>query len=235
MKRDNNFIKFKNVVKKYLIGDKEFKALDGVDFGISKGEFVVILGPSGAGKSTLLNLLGGMDTVTSGKIIVDGNVISNYNDNALTKYRANNVGFIFQFYNILPTLTVMENVKLIGDTISWHIYGDKKYYESKVIGFYRDPQVQGLSATKEYIESLGISYKATSIYTDVNLKNVDNIDDVSVIQNIDELKDAISNMLSMMRKMIIIIIVFAILLGVVIIYNMSILSFSEKTYQFLDF
>ena len=129
----------------------------------------------------------------------------------------------------------MENVKLIGDTISWHIYGDKKYYESKVIGFYRDPQVQGLSATKEYIESLGISYKATSIYTDVDLKNVDNIDGVSVIQNIDELKDDISNMLSMMRKMIIIIIVFAILLVVVIIYNMSILSFSEKTYQFLDF
>lgn len=193
------------------------------------------MGPSGAGKSTLLNLLGGMDTVTSGKIIVDGNVISNYNDNALTKYRANNVGFIFQFYNILPTLTVMENVKLIGDIISWYIYGDKKYYESKVIGFYRDPQVQWLSATKEYIESLGISYKATSIYTDVNLKNVDNIDGVSVIQNIDELKDDISNMLSMMRKMIIIIIVFAILLGVVIIYNMSILSFSEKTYQFLDF
>ena len=102
------------------------------------------MGPSGAGKSTLLNLLGGMDTVTSGKIIVDGNVISNYNDNALTKYRANNVGFIFQFYNILPTLTVMENVKLIGDTISWHIYGDKKYYESKVICFYRDPQVHYL-------------------------------------------------------------------------------------------
>lgn len=75
------------------------------------------MGPSGAGKSTLLNLLGGMDTVTSGKIIVDGNVISNYNDNALTKYRANNVGFIFQFYNILPTLTVMENVKLIGDIV----------------------------------------------------------------------------------------------------------------------
>ncbi len=117
MKRDNNFIEFKNVVKKYLVGNKEFKALDGVDFGISKGEFVVILGPSGAGKSTLLNLLGGMDTVTSGKIIVDGNVISNYNDNALTKYRANNVGFIFQFYNILPTLTVMENVKLIGDIV----------------------------------------------------------------------------------------------------------------------
>ena len=135
----------------------------------------------------------------------------------------------------MPTLTVMENVKLIGDTISWHIYGDKKYYESKVIGFYRDSQVQWLSATRGYIESLGISYKATSIYTDVNLKIVDNIDGVSVIQNIDELKDAISNMLSMMRKMIIIIIVFAILLVVVIIYNMSILSFSEKTYQFLDF
>ena len=125
----------------------------------------------------------------------------------------------------------LNNVS-IGDTISWHIYGDKKYYESKVIGFYRDPQVQGLTATKEYIESLGISYKASSVYTDINLSDKDSIDGVSIIQNIDELKEAIGSMLSMMREMIIIIIVFAILLGVVIIYNMSILSFSEKTYQF---
>lgn len=110
-------IKFKNVKKSYTVGEKKFNALDGINFSIPKGEFVVILGPSGAGKSTLLNLLGGMDNVTSGEIIVDGNVISDYNDNKLTKYRAENVGFIFQFYNILPTLTVLENVEIVNDIV----------------------------------------------------------------------------------------------------------------------
>ena len=110
-------IKFKNVKKSYTVGEKKFNALDDINFSIPKGEFVVILGPSGAGKSTLLNLLGGMGNVTSGEIIVDGNVISNYNDNELTKYRAENVGFIFQFYNILPTLTVLENVEIVNDIV----------------------------------------------------------------------------------------------------------------------
>lgn len=110
-------IKFKNVKKTYIVGEKKFNALDGVSFSINRGEFVVILGPSGAGKSTLLNLLGGMDTVTSGDIVVDGKVISDYNDSELTKYRASDVGFIFQFYNILPTLTVLENVSLVKDIV----------------------------------------------------------------------------------------------------------------------
>lgn len=110
-------ISFKNVKKTYYMGEKKFNALDGVSFNINKGEFVVILGPSGAGKSTLLNLLGGMDKVTSGKIKVGNEVISDYNDKLLTKYRANNVGFIFQFYNILPTLTVLENVQIVNDIV----------------------------------------------------------------------------------------------------------------------
>ena len=112
-----NLIEFKNVKKTYEVGEKKFNALDGVDFKISKGEFVVILGPSGAGKSTLLNLLGGMDSVTSGSIIVGGEDISKYSDVELTKYRAENVGFIFQFYNILPTLTVLENVEIVKDIV----------------------------------------------------------------------------------------------------------------------
>lgn len=110
-------IKFKNVKKTYNVGEKSFNALDGASFTINKGEFVVILGPSGAGKSTLLNLLGGMDKVTSGDIIVGKEHISQYSDEELTNYRAENVGFIFQFYNILPTLTVLENVELVKDIV----------------------------------------------------------------------------------------------------------------------
>ena len=110
-----SFIELKNVKKTYEVGNQKFNALDGIDLSINQGEFVVILGPSGAGKSTLLNLLGGMDKSTSGEIRVGESIISKYNDKELTKYRASEVGFIFQFYNILPTLTVLENVNLIKD------------------------------------------------------------------------------------------------------------------------
>ncbi len=110
-------ISFKNVKKSYAVGEKKYNALDGVNFTINKGEFVVVLGPSGAGKSTLLNLLGGMDKVTSGTIKIGNEIISDYNDTKLTQYRAENVGFIFQFYNILPTLTVLENVQIVKDIV----------------------------------------------------------------------------------------------------------------------
>ena len=110
-----SFIEFKNVKKIYKVGEQQFSALDGIDLNINQGEFVVILGPSGAGKSTLLNLLGGMDKVTSGDIYIGEDNIAKYNDKELTRYRANDVGFIFQFYNIMPTLTVDENVNLIKD------------------------------------------------------------------------------------------------------------------------
>ncbi|MBR3134384.1 MAG: ABC transporter ATP-binding protein [Clostridia bacterium] len=110
-------IKFKNVKKTYKTGEKTFNALDGASFNINKGELVVILGPSGAGKSTILNLLGGMDKATSGDIIIDGENIAKYNDKQLTNYRAENIGFIFQFYNILPTLTVLENVEIVNDIV----------------------------------------------------------------------------------------------------------------------
>lgn len=112
---EESFIKLKNVKKTYIVGEQKFNALDGVDLSINQGEFVVILGPSGAGKSTLLNLLGGMDKTTSGTIKIGENDISKYSDTKLTRYRANDVGFIFQFYNIMPTLTVEENINLIKD------------------------------------------------------------------------------------------------------------------------
>lgn len=112
-----DFIKFENVTKTYEVGDASFNALDGISFSIPKGEFVVILGPSGAGKSTLLNLLGGMDQATSESIVIDGENIEKYSANEMSEYRAENVGFIFQFYNILPTLTVLENVEIVRDIV----------------------------------------------------------------------------------------------------------------------
>lgn len=108
-------LSLRNVSKSYSTGGHTFKALDGVDLDIEAGKLVVILGPSGAGKSTLLNLIGGMDTPTQGTITAFGTDISGYSENELADYRAANVGFIFQFYNILPTLTVLENVSLVSD------------------------------------------------------------------------------------------------------------------------
>lgn len=110
-------VELKNVSKVYKIGENEFKALDNIDLSLNKGEMIVILGPSGAGKSTLLNLIGGMDTPTNGSVIIDGENISKYNENKLSDYRAENVGFIFQFYNILPSLTVKENVDIVKDIV----------------------------------------------------------------------------------------------------------------------
>ncbi len=106
------FIEFKNIIKSYVMGDVTIKASDGVDFDINKGEFVVIVGASGAGKTTILNLLGGMDSPTSGSILVDGENIAMFDEKKLTEYRRNDIGFVFQFYNLVQNLTALENVEL---------------------------------------------------------------------------------------------------------------------------
>ena len=106
------YIEFQNVKKIYQMGEVQIEALSGVDFSIEKGEFVVIAGASGAGKSTILNILGGMDSVSSGTIYVDGKEISAYNAKQLTTYRRYDIGFVFQFYNLVQNLTVKENVEL---------------------------------------------------------------------------------------------------------------------------
>ncbi|OSB12075.1 ABC transporter ATP-binding protein [Paraclostridium bifermentans] len=107
-----NYIKFENVKKTYTMGEVEINALDGVNFSIDKGELVIIVGASGAGKSTILNILGGMDSSTDGVVIVDSKNISNYNEKELTKYRRHDIGFVFQFYNLVQNLTAIENVEL---------------------------------------------------------------------------------------------------------------------------
>lgn len=107
-----SFVELKDVVKEYKTGEVVIKATDGINLEIEKGEFVVIVGPSGAGKTTVLNLLGGMDTITSGSIVVDGVDISTFSSRQLTTYRRYDIGFVFQFYNLVPNLTALENVEL---------------------------------------------------------------------------------------------------------------------------
>lgn len=107
-----DYVKLEDVTKVYRMGEVEIRAVDGIDFTITKGEFVVIVGPSGAGKTTVLNILGGMDTASSGKVLVDGKDIVCYNSKQLTGYRRDDIGFVFQFYNLVPNLTALENVEL---------------------------------------------------------------------------------------------------------------------------
>ena len=106
------YIEFNNVCKEYVTGEVKVNALDNASFSIDKGELVVILGPSGAGKTTALNILGGMDNVTSGKVIIANKDITKYNKKSLIKYRREDIGFVFQFYNLVQNLTTLENVEL---------------------------------------------------------------------------------------------------------------------------
>ena len=108
----NAYVKLDKVSKIYKMGEVEIRAVDEISFEISKGEFVVVVGPSGAGKTTVLNILGGMDTATRGDVLVDGRNIAKYNSRQLTAYRRDDIGFVFQFYNLVPNLTALENVEL---------------------------------------------------------------------------------------------------------------------------
>ena len=155
-----------------------------------------------------------------------GNLVRFQNENGkFIKVNKNNGVYVTR------KLADQKNLK-VGDTIKWHIYGVNKYYESKIVGLTKDPQVQNLTMTKEYLESLDIDYKPDSLYTNTDLKGIKDIKNISLVQDINELKNGLESMLSMMKSMIMLIIVFAIGLGAIIIYNMGILSYSEKQYQF---
>ena len=155
-----------------------------------------------------------------------GNLVRFQNENGeFIKVNKNNGVYVTR------KLADQKNLK-VGDTIKWHVYGVNKYYESKIVGLTKDPQVQNLTMTKEYLESLDIDYKPDSLYTNTDLKGIKDIKNVSLVQDINELENSLESMLSMMKSMIMLIIVFAIGLGAIIIYNMGILSYSEKQYQF---
>ena len=119
----NSLIKLSNVSKEYKTGNQIVKAANNLNFTIDQGELIVILGPSGSGKSTLLNLLGGLDKPTSGEIIIDNENITNFSDKELTRYRAKEIGFIFQFYNLIPNLTACENIEIMNDVVDKNIDG----------------------------------------------------------------------------------------------------------------
>ena len=108
----SKFVELRDVRKIYQMGEVEIRAVDGIDFCIDQGEFVVVVGPSGAGKTTVLNILGGMDTASSGEVWVDGNNVAEYSNKELTRYRRDDIGFVFQFYNLVQNLTAKENVEL---------------------------------------------------------------------------------------------------------------------------
>lgn len=155
-----------------------------------------------------------------------GNLVRFQNENGeFIKVNKNNGVYVTR------KLADQKNLK-VGDTIKWHIYGVNNYYESKIVGLTKDPQVQNLTMTKEYLESLDIDYKPDSLYTNTDLKGIKDIKNVSLVQDINELKNGLESMLSMMKSMIMLIIIFAVGLGAIIIYNMGILSYSEKQYQF---
>lgn len=133
MTRQENYVQLKDVYKIYKMGEVEIHAVDGINFSVDKGEFVVIVGPSGAGKTTVLNILGGMDTVTKGQVLVDGKDVAAYSQRKLTGYRRDDIGFVFQFYNLIPNLTALENVELASQ-ICKNPLGAKEVLEEVGLG-----------------------------------------------------------------------------------------------------
>ena len=158
-----SYIEFNNVIKEYTMGEVTITALDNTNFSIEKGELVVIVGPSGAGKTTTLNLLGGMDTVSSGEIIIDGKHIENLRAKELTKYRREDIGFVFQFYNLVQNLTAKENVELALQT------ADRLWVmETDNIRIGTSQQLAADGTLSSFIERKGITFDKQTMTIHVN-------------------------------------------------------------------
>jgi len=198
--------------------------------GINKNELKVLYDKYGTNTSETLEIeiKDGSGKREANNILVTdaGNYLRFVDNKNKLKEKPGNNG-VYVTYKLAET----KGYK-IGDTITWHIYGDKKYYKSKIIGFNKDPQNQNVSMNKTYLESLKIKYQPDALYTNVDLSNVNKIKNVESIQDKEALKEGMGQMLSMMKTMLVIIIVIAVLLGSIIIYNLGIISYTEKQYQF---
>ena len=181
-------VEFSKVSRKYTSGDHELKALDHVDLTLEEGKFVVILGPSGAGKSTLLNMLGGLDSPTSGTITVCGKDISTLNKNELADYRAETVGFVFQFYNLIPTLTVHENVTLVKEIAKNALSATKMFEEVGLADHAKNfpPELSGGEQQRVSI-ARAIMKDAPIIILDEATANVDPENEQELMSAVDEL------------------------------------------------
>lgn len=164
---------------------------------------------------------------TNNIFVTSANDYIRFIDNKENYIKLDNDKGVYITYKLASTLGYS-----LGDTITWHIYGNDTYYESTIVGFNKDPQNQNITMTRNYLESLGITYKPDSLYTNKDLSNIDHIENVILIQDVSTLENGINNMLSTMKTMIVLIIFIAIVLGAIIIYNLGILSYTEKQYQF---
>lgn len=245
-------IELKNISKVYKVGDNEFKALGTFDSlnnfidlqyekiynfnyklslksDITEEQITEIENKYGTRSSQSLGIeIKKDDERESNNIFIsEAKDYIRFIDNKNKIIELNSDDGVYVTYK----LAELNNYK-IGDEITWHIYGDDTYYTSKIVGFNKNPQNQNITMTKKYMESLSLTYKPDSLYTNDDLSNTKEIDNVELIQNKDSLKDGISNMLSTMKTMLVLIIGIAVLLGTIIIYNLEILSYCEKQYQF---
>ena len=215
--------------------DLQFEQLYNFDYKLTLKEDI-----SEDNINDLISLYGNNTSKSYGIEIINNNVkesnnIFVYDANEYVRFVDNKGKYINTLNDegiyVTYKLASLNNYKL-GDEISWHIYGDDKYYTSKIVGFNKDPQNQNITMTKKYLESLNIDYVPDSLYTNYDLSNTKEIDNVDTISDINALKEGMNNMLSMMKTMLVLIISIAILLGAIIIYNLGVLSYFEKQYQF---
>lgn len=223
-------VEFKDVVKTYGEGEGKQTAVDHVSFMIAEGEFVVILGQSGAGKSTILNMLGGMDTPTEGTVTVEGREISRMNDRQLGAYRAQVIGFIFQFYNLLPSLTAYENIALTRSIVKNAVEPDKNEWHEAVVGsIYRSCESQGIAYLRDDYEKTGAEYTPTLLMTDdESAHDASTLKYVTSVNSRSDMIAAYEKSMEVVNIMVYMMVIFSTVMIVVVLYNSGSLSFNER-------